>query len=85
MLSTTQAIAAIAEVDGPCYVRLGRFDVEDVYDENYHFELGKGVTLRKGSKVAIMPTGLMVQEALAACDLVDADPTVINIHTINDR
>lgn len=79
---TMQAIAAIAEVDGPCYVRLGRFDVEDVYDENYHFELGKGVTLRKGSKVAIIATGLMVQEALVACDLVDADPTVINIHTI---
>ena len=56
--------------------------MEDVYDENYHFELGKGVTLRKGSKVAIIATGLMVQEALAACDLVDADPTVINIHTI---
>ena len=79
---TMQVIKAVAEMDGPCYVRLGRSNVEDVNDENYHFELGKGVTLRKGSKVAIIATGLMVQEALKACDLVDADPTVINIHTI---
>lgn len=79
---TMQVIKAVAEIDGPCYVRLGRSNVEDVNDENYHFELGKGVTLRKGSKVAIIATGLMVQEALKACDLVDADPTVINIHTI---
>lgn len=79
---TMQAIRAVAEIEGPCYVRLGRFDVEDVFDENYHFTLGKGVTIRKGSKVAIIATGLMVQEALKACDMVDVDPTVINIHTI---
>lgn len=79
---TMQAIRAVAEVEGPCYVRLGRFDVEDVYDDTYRFTLGKGVTLRKGSKVAIIATGLMVQEALAACEMVDIDPTVINIHTI---
>ena len=79
---TMQAIRAVAEIEGPCYVRLGRFDVEDVFDENYQFTLGKGVTIRKGSKVAIIATGLMVQEALKACDMVDVDPTVINIHTI---
>lgn len=79
---TMQAIRAVAEMEGPCYVRLGRSEVEDVFDENYHFTLGKGVTIRKGSKVAIIATGLMVQEALKACDMVDIDPTVINIHTI---
>ncbi|WP_075877745.1 transketolase family protein [Merdibacter massiliensis] len=79
---TMQAIRAVAEMEGPCYVRLGRSEVEDVFDENYHFTLGKGVTIRKGSKVAIIATGLMVQEALSACDMVDIDPTVINIHTI---
>lgn len=79
---TQQVIKAIAEVNGPCYVRLGRSNVEDVNDESYHFELGKGVVLRKGSKVAVIASGLMVQEALKACDLVDQQPTVINIHTI---
>lgn len=79
---TLQAIRAVAKVDGPCYVRLGRSEVEDVFDETYVFTLGKGVTLRKGSKVAILATGLMVQETLKACDLLDFQPTVINIHTI---
>lgn len=79
---TAQAIRAVVEMEGPCYVRLGRSEVEDIFDDSYTFTLGKGVTLRKGSKVAIIATGLMVQEALHACELVEADPTVINIHTI---
>lgn len=81
-IETQQVIKAISEINGPCYVRLGRSNVEDVNGEDYKLELGKGVTLRKGSKVAIIATGLMVQEALKACEMVDVDPTVINIHTI---
>ena len=60
-------VKAVADIAGPCYVRLGRGAVEDVYDENYKFELGKGKVLREGHKIALVATGMMVQEALKVC------------------
>lgn len=79
---TEQIIKVIADVEGPCYVRLGRLAVDDVYDENYKWVFGKGNVLRKGTKVAILATGLMVQESLKALDYLDFEPTLINISTI---
>lgn len=73
---------AVSEIEGPCYVRLGRSGVEDVFDDSYKFEFGKGIVLNKGSKVALVASGRMVQEALKAAKELDFDPTVINIHTI---
>ena len=67
-----QACIAVAEIDGPCYVRLGRSGVETVNGDDYKFELGKGVVLQ----------GLMVQEALEAAKKMETAPTVVNIHTI---
>ena len=84
-METKAAIKAIAKIDGPCYVRLGRCPVEKVFDATYNFELGKGVVLHEGSKVAIVATGLMVQEALKAKEELEklgVNPTVVNIHTI---
>ena len=79
---TKAIIKAIAEIDGPCYVRLGRSGVEDVFNEDYKFEFGKGIVVQKGTKVAIVATGMMVQEALKASKLLDFEPTIVNIHTI---
>lgn len=79
---TKAIIKAIAEIDGPCYVRLGRSGVEDVYGDDYKFEFGKGIVLQKGSKVAIVATGMMFQEALKAAKLLDFEPTIVDIHTI---
>ena len=59
---TEQIIKAVADIEGPCYVRLGRLGVEDVYDDSYTWEYGKGQVLKKGSKIAIIATGLMVQD-----------------------
>lgn len=59
-------VKAVADIEGPCYVRLGRGAVEDIYDENYVFELGKGNVLKEGKKIALIATGMMVQEALKA-------------------
>ncbi len=80
-----QAVLRAAEYVGPVYIRLGRMAVEDVYDDSYVFELGKGVLLREGKDVTIIATGLMVQEALKAYDILKEDginARVINIHTI---
>ena len=77
-----QAIKTVAYTDGPCYVCLGRSGVETVTPEDYKFELGKGVILKEGKKVALVATGLMVQEALKASEMMKETPTVVNIHTI---
>ena len=85
-IETEAAILAIAEYNGPCYVRLGRLAVSTVNNiENYKFEIGKGVTLAEGNDVTIVATGLMVELALEAKkelakDGIDA--RIINIHTI---
>ena len=79
------AVKAAIEHDGPVYMRFGRLAVEDVNGEDYKFELGKGVQLRDGKDVSIIATGLMVQEALKAADMLKEegiDARVINIHTI---
>lgn len=83
--STQAAIKAAYEYDGPCYVRLGRLAVEPVYDETVKFEIGKGIEIRDGKDVAIVATGLMVQEALKAADLLAEEgisARVIDMHTI---
>ncbi len=66
----TQAKAAVKAAyahNGPCYIRFGRLAVPVIYDANtYNFEIGKGYKLTEGSDIAIIATGLMVAEALAA-------------------
>lgn len=85
-VETEAAILAIAEYEGPCYVRLGRLAVETVNDENnYKFEIGKGVTLSEGNDVTIVATGMMVQLALKAKEELSKEginAKIINIHTI---
>ena len=72
-------VKAVADIAGPCYVRLGRGAVEDVYDENYKFELGKGKVLREGQKVALVATGMMVQEALKAAEILAKEDILVTV------
>ncbi|WP_300382222.1 transketolase family protein [Clostridium sp.] len=85
-VETDAAIKAIAEYDGPCYVRLGRAGVNVINDnEKYEFKIGKGVTLSEGNDVTIVATGIMVDVALEAKDLLAAEginARIINIHTL---
>ena len=79
------AVKAAIDHEGPVYMRFGRLAVEDVNDDNYKFELGKGVEVREGSDVTIIATGLMVEMAIKASELLKAEGVsarVINIHTI---
>ena len=69
-VETMAAIKAIANYDGPCYVRLGRAAVNVINDENtYEFKLGKGVVLSEGKDVTIIATGIMVDAAIEAKDI----------------
>ena len=80
------AVKAAAQHNGPVYLRLGRLAVESVHNnDDYRFELGKGITLRDGKDITIAATGLMVGEAVKAAKSLEAqgiDARVIDIHTI---
>lgn len=84
-IETDQVIHAIANINGPFYVRLGRGAVESVNAPDYQWQLGKGVVLREGKDFTVFATGVMVQQALAAYEALKAEGTeitVVNIHTI---
>ena len=79
------AVEAAINFDGPVYLRFGRLALEQIFDENYKFEIGKGVKLVDGSDVTIVATGLMVHEAIKAAELLKNEgisARVINIATI---
>lgn len=79
------ATKAAAEYEGPVYLRFGRCNTEDIFDDNYKFQIGKGVTLREGNDVAIIATGMMVQKAIEASKILEKEGVkarVINISTI---
>ena len=81
------ATKAMLDYNGPCYFRTGRPAVECVTDSfaDYKFEIGKGVQLVDGKDVTIIACGLMVQEALKAQKLLEAEGIsvrVIDMHTI---
>ena len=81
------AVEALLAYDGPAYLRLGRLAVETVTDtiEGYKFELGRGAVLQDGGDVTIIAVGMMVQMALEAAKLLEADgisARVIDMHTV---
>jgi len=65
-IETAQAVEAAVTTHGPFYIRLCRPKSQLIYDEDYRFQLGKAVTLRKGKDVTIIAIGLMVKAALEA-------------------
>lgn len=79
------AVEAAIKFDGPVYMRFGRLAIPVIFDENYKFEIGKGVKLTDGNDVTIVATGLMVHEALTAAEMLKNEgisARVINIATI---
>ncbi len=80
------AVRAAYEMNGPVYIRFGRLAVPVFHDPaNYHFEIGKGEQITTGSDIAIIATGLEVNEARTAAQHLAAQGSgarVINIHTL---
>lgn len=82
---TKQATLAIADYEGPVYLRFGRPKVPNFIPFDSEFTVGKGITLRSGTDVSIIATGHLVWKALEAAELLNdigIDTEVINIHTI---
>ncbi len=80
-----KAVEAAFELDGPVYMRFGRLAVPVIFDDDYRFEVGKGVELKEGSDVTVIATGLMVNEALKAHEILKSrgiSARIINMATI---
>ncbi len=80
------AVKAAIDNYGPFYLRFGRLAVDVINDNpSYKFELGKGVTLKDGTDVTIIGTGLMIAHAMEAVKALNDEginARLINIHTI---
>lgn len=84
-IEAAEAVRAAARVYGPFYIRLSRPKTPIVYPEDYHFTLGKAVTMRQGQDAAVIATGIMVAKALETADILarqNIDCQVINMHTL---
>ena len=84
-VSARKLIKAAAAFDGPCYIRLGRAAVPVLYEEDQQVEIGKALKLKDGKDAVIIATGIMVDKALQAAELLKAEGLevgVIDMHTI---
>lgn len=85
-VETKAAVKALMDYEGPAYLRVGRLPADIINDTpDYKFDLYKGNQMREGDDVAILATGLMVQESLKAHHILKEqgiNARVINIHTI---
>jgi transketolase len=82
---TKAATIAIADFEGPVYLRFGRPSVANFTPVDQKFEVGKGILLQEGSDVTIVATGHLVWESLEAAKILNDQgikAEVINIHTI---
>lgn len=84
-VETKKMIFEIAKYKGPVYVRLGRNSVPTVFDEDYDFEIGKGVILREGIDATIIACGIMLDKAIEASLILKSEgisARVVNMSTI---
>ncbi len=70
--STYKAVLAIADIQGPVYLRLGRSESQTIYNENFNFKVGKSVELFSGEDVTIIAIGSMVEKAVFAREILES-------------
>ncbi len=82
---TKIATIAIADHNGPVYLRFGRPKVPNFTSETFDFKIGKGIKMREGTDVTIVSTGHLVWESIEASiklEKLGISSEIINIHTI---
>ena len=80
-----KAVHAITDHIGPVYMKLGGPKMPVLFDEDYVFELGKGVTMKEGNDVTLVGTGTVLSKACEAAEILERQGIsvrLINIHTI---
>lgn len=84
-LESKKATLAAAEIKGPVYLRLGTGGTPKIYEKDYEFKSGHGVTLKEGRDIAIIATGGIIYEVLKAANELEKagiSARLVNIHTI---
>ena len=84
-IQTKWAVEEISKINGPVYLRLGRYGTPVIYDKDTKFEFGKGIQIGDGKDATIFATGICVSEALKAKERLKTegiDIRVVDIHTI---
>lgn len=84
-LEVKKATVAAYEHEGPVYLRIGTNREPEIYEKDYLFEIGKGVTLEEGNDVTLIGTGSIVYDILKVAALLREEgihTRVINMHTI---
>ena len=78
---TKWIIEEISKIDGPCYVRLGRSKVPEIYGENEKFEIGKAKQIGDGEDATIFASGVTVAEAIKAMEALKEEG--INVRVVD--
>ena len=84
-LEVKKATIAAYEYYGPVYLRLGTNRETEIYDDDYSFAIGKGVTVRDGSSITLIGTGSILAEVIEVAEQLSKfgiQARVINMHTI---
>lgn len=84
-LEVRKATNAAYEFDGPVYLRLGTNKEAEIYNDDYLFEIGKGVIVKEGNDISLISTGSIVKDVLDVAGMLQNEgigARVINIHTI---
>ena len=84
-IEVEKAVVAMLEDPSPCYLRLGARGEPRLNTPDVPFEIGKGIVLREGGDVALISTGAILANVVAAADLLKKEginPTVISMHTV---
>lgn len=82
---TRKAVFALADYEGPAYLRLSRAPAPVVYPENFEFQVGKGSVIREGKDIAILATGTVLSAVIEAADRLESEGIsafVADMHTI---
>ncbi len=80
-----EAVKAVAYLEGPAYVRLGRPKAPVLFGEDYRFRFGKALVMRPGKDVTLIACGYLLHKALEAAEMLaeeGIEAEVVNLHTV---
>ncbi len=84
-LEVAKAVIASYEYEGPVYIRLGTNGEPEIYNKDYLFEIGKGITVKEGKDITLVGSGSILKDILNVAEQLQSQgiqARVINIHTI---
>ncbi|MDP2750268.1 MAG: transketolase family protein [Nanoarchaeota archaeon] len=83
VVEAKKCVHAAYEHKGPVYIRTTRAKTPILFDENYKFQIGKGVIIREGKDITLIATGPMVSECIKAAEILAADKKKVSARVVN--